>query len=146
MVRSLARAQVLNWESQDCLRERMQLRRKHGLTTHKGSCLPRLHCTGHCTALMSLHCTGDIIAHKGSCLPLLHCTALHWDIIAHKDLGLQSPLHAHCTKRSALGILLNTKACVYRLHRIALGITNALHCTGISLHTKTLQTCTDPFF
>ena len=35
----------------------------------------------------------------------LHCTAQHWDIIAHEDSGLQSPLHAHCIKRSVLKIL-----------------------------------------
>ena len=52
-----------------------------------------LHWTLHSTHVsIALHCTR-----------YLHWAALHWDIIAHKYLGLQSPLHTHCIKKSALG-------------------------------------------
>ena len=73
----------------------MQLRRKHGLTTHKGSCLPSLlqrtalH-RGYyylvyrlfCTALrisISLQCTG-ILFHTKAHVCYIHCTGLQWSI------------------------------------------------------------------
>ena len=58
-------SQVLDWERQRALPEggeRMQLRRKHGLTTHKGSCLhhtlsSKVNCTKHCIILLTAQCT-----------------------------------------------------------------------------------------